>query len=411
MVKDTIKVYNYDNQLQTRLKELASAKHMTKKERELVTKYSNFLMAENMSKGRIVKNIYFAIMLSRDFGMKYDKITRNHIEGVVGQVNQSDKYSEWSKHDIKAFIKKYLKYRLGKNYDPRNWDWIRTRVKREKVKMPAEGDILSVEEVERIISTSRSVRDKALISCLYESACRPSEILTLKIKDVKFDKYGCIINLQQSKTMQRPVRLVNSSAYLGAWINIHPNRKELDSPLWAVKNRQGHIGLATLQKSLKHNAKNAGVKKRMYPYLLRHSRITHMLKNPKYPHSVIKRIVGWTDDSQQISTYLHMSNGTVDNLVLEANGIMKDGKEEVTELNKPLVCSRCEFQNPYDAKVCQRCFHVFDAVFQSEIDTKLKVIGSLVDNPEVIKLMTASADEVEAWVKHKKIDKIMKAKR
>jgi integrase len=45
-------------------------------------------------------------------------------------------------------------------------------------------DILTEQEALKLISSARSIRNKALISILYESGCRIGEILTLKMKHV-----------------------------------------------------------------------------------------------------------------------------------------------------------------------------------------------------------------------------------
>ena len=44
------------------------------------------------------------------------------------------------------------------------------------------------EEIKLMINTTQSARDKAFVSMLYESGCRIAEILTLKLKDIQFDK-------------------------------------------------------------------------------------------------------------------------------------------------------------------------------------------------------------------------------
>lgn len=402
-----IKVYKYDTQLQTKKKDLEKATHLTQKEKQKIRDYINFLHATNLSEGRIVKNLYFILRLNKDFGMRFDRIDKKNIQDVIGRINQSH-YKEGSRHDIKAFVKKYIKYFLGKKYDASEWDWLKIRVSKEKVKLTAEGDILEVAEIERMLAVCDRTRDKALISSLYESACRPSEILTLKIKDVKFDKYGAILNLRKSKTVIRPVRVVNSAPYLNAWINVHPYKRNIDSPLWIANRSAEALGLNTVHDVMDILAKRAGIKKRVYPYLLRHSRITHMLRNPKLPHSVVKRIVGWTDDSNMISTYLHMSNDTVDEAVLEANGIKKSEDVKDIELTKPLTCPRCDQANGYDAKVCQRCYFALDAAFQAEIDERATELALLMNNPETIKVMQMSKKQLQEWKRQKQIELLTK---
>lgn len=59
-------------------------------------------------------------------------------------------------------------------------------------------------------------RDRALIFTLYESGLRASELLSLKIKNIQFDRYGAVIILPRRgrknglKTGQRRIRLFDS---------------------------------------------------------------------------------------------------------------------------------------------------------------------------------------------------------
>ena len=410
-----VKVYDYTNQIKNRHRDLEEAKFLSEKEKQRIREYIAYIQASNMSLGRIVKTLHSLMALSKHFGMKLDRIDVKNIQSAIAQLNQSD-YAEWSKQDLRAITKRYVRYSLGKKFLPHEWDWLKVKMRKEKMKMPGEGEILTVDDVEKILSVCRDIRDKALISALYESACRPSEILTLKIRDVKFDKYGCIVYLRQSKTSQRPVRLVNSTPFLSAWLNVHPRKKETEYPLWIVtaykiKGMDPHIDvftLSALRKLLERLKEKAGIKKRVYPYIFRHSRITHLLMNPKYPQSVVKRMVGWTDDSEQISTYLHMTNDAVDKLVLEANGLVKEEDSEDLELTKPLLCPRCDMQNPPESKVCQRCWFALDSVFQTEIDQAITQIAGAVGSAEFPKVMKMSKEELIEWKRKKQIEKLVK---
>jgi site-specific recombinase XerC len=62
-----------------------------------------------------------------------------------------------------------------------------------KSKLPK--DIITVEEVDRMIEAAGSIRDKALVSLMYESGARCDEIEKCRIKDVKPHPHGLHIML------------------------------------------------------------------------------------------------------------------------------------------------------------------------------------------------------------------------
>jgi integrase/recombinase XerD len=100
----------------------------------------------------------------------------------------------------------------------------------ERLKLPE--DMLTEEDVSRLIQMASSPRDKAFVSTLYESGCRISEILFLKFKNVNFDQYGAVLLIPPMKTGLRRVRIVSSVPYLSEWINKHPGKSDPNNYLW-----------------------------------------------------------------------------------------------------------------------------------------------------------------------------------
>ena len=83
-------------------------------------------------------------------------------------------------------------------------------------------EMLNSDDLEKLIDAAPTARDRALIACLYESGARKSELLSTTITDAKFDRYGCLLWLRESKTKTRPARLIYASSYLYQWLQVHP---------------------------------------------------------------------------------------------------------------------------------------------------------------------------------------------
>jgi site-specific recombinase XerD len=104
---------------------------------------------------RLLKRI--AEWLGKDF----DKVEGGDIRRVIAQIGKS-KLQEWTKQNYKVAIKRFYHwfYKLPKGKDPEITEWIRTMVKNNGKKLPE--DLLSEDEVKRMIDATPHTRDKAL---------------------------------------------------------------------------------------------------------------------------------------------------------------------------------------------------------------------------------------------------------
>ncbi len=143
-----------------------------------------------------------------------------------------------------------------------------------KKKLPNE--VLTEDEVKRMIDAAENLRDKAMIAVLYESGTRRGEFMNLRIRDVVFDDYGAVIKVK-GKTGERRIRLVSSVPYLLRYIDVHPQKDDPNAHLWVKMGYPGKgepVNYNTFSAQLKKIAKKAGIKKRIHMHLFRHSRAT-----------------------------------------------------------------------------------------------------------------------------------------
>jgi len=79
------------------------------------------------------------------------------------------------------------------------------RIKKRKYKITLK-DLLTEEDIKKMINVADNIRNKAFISLLYESGCKIGEMLSIKIKDIIFDEFGFIISIGGMK--QRQIRII-----------------------------------------------------------------------------------------------------------------------------------------------------------------------------------------------------------
>ena len=215
-------------------------------------------------------------------------------------------------------------------------------------------DLLTEAEITAMINFAPNARDKALFAILYDAGCRKTELLSTRIKDASFDKYGCLLWLPVSKTKPRPARLVFASSYLREWLDAHPNKDKKDSFIFcSLLEPHGQLSDNGLYEQIKRIAKKAGITKRVTPHRWRATRSTDLSK--KVSEQSLKNIMGWSPNSQVVKVYVHLSGADIDEAMLAANGIVKDEEDKPLSLLATERCQRCKELNDKNREVCYKC--------------------------------------------------------
>jgi len=282
----------------------------------------------------------------------------------------------------KVSVKRFFKWLNGNKEYPDVVDWIKVSNNHNKNKLPEE--LLTKEEIKNMIELADNPRDKALIALLYDSGCRAGELLSLRIKHIQFDRYGAKVTIE-GKTGMRRIRIVNSSPYVQLWIEHHPDGDNPEAPLFVTMgyNRYGNlISESSLRSILKKWAKKAGIKKRIYPHLFRHSKATHMAKLLTEAHMRI--YFGWSKRSPMTDVYVNLSGGDVEERILEIHNIVEKKEDKL----EPKKCERCKHMNPATAKFCYNCSLPFDQKTAMMIDnaresTEKKLLSIILNNDTI----------------------------
>ncbi len=311
--------------------------------------FKDYLISEGIGYAKITKYLQELIVIDNLFCRPFEQATEQNIRQVVSKINQSN-YSESTKRDYRLVLRKFYCFlrKTDKGIYPPEVKWISLKIEKNHKKLPEE--LLTEEEIKKIIQGCDKLRDKALIAVLAESGARISEIGNMKIKHVSFEEIGARLSIE-GKTGARKVLVVWSSPYLQEWINQHPSNSNPESYLWY--NPQGELlEYVSIAAMLKRAVNKAGIKKRVYPHLFRHSQATHMANI--MTESAMKEYFGWTQNSGMAGIYVHMSGKVTDEAILRANGlaINKEIKKPALE---PIKCLKCKTINEATNRFCKLC--------------------------------------------------------
>jgi integrase/recombinase XerD len=353
-------LYNHEKNLRT-TEERVRSSTTSEANKQVIFEYESYCFAEGLKVVRVIKHLMELKILAEMFGKEFSKASKQDVMKLVGTIERMDR-SEATKHDYKMLIRKFFRW-LEKDDIVA---WIKITSRRDSRKLPE--DLLSEEEIEKMINACEHPRDRALVASLYESGARISELGNLKIKHVKFDQYGAVL-MVDGKTGMRRVRIIFSSPYLATWLENHPFRDNPEAFVWVgigTVGRNVPLQYGAIRMHLKRIAEKAGIKKRIHPHLFRHSRSTHLAKH--LTEAQMKQYLGWVQGSNMAAIYVHLSGRDVDNALLKMHGIVTDDTKDVQM--SPKQCTRCTTMNSPTTKFCSKCGLALDIKAALEIEEK-----------------------------------------
>ncbi|MCK5223820.1 site-specific tyrosine recombinase XerD [Candidatus Calescamantes bacterium] len=152
------------------------------------------------------------------------------------------------------------------------------------------------------ISDHWQLRDLCAIKLLYSSGLRVSELINLKIGGILFDIEFLRIFGKGEKERLVPV---NTDTLDTAKALISMNAKLYDSEYLLLNRRGSNLSRQYIWMMIKKYALKAGIQKKLYPHILRHSFATHMIENGADIRSV-QEMLGHSDISTT-QIYTHVS--------------------------------------------------------------------------------------------------------
>lgn len=224
------------------------------------------------------------------------------IVALLAMIERSP-WQPWTKHDYKLSLRKYLAFSSRKDLA----DLIRLP-KANAHKLPEE--LLTPDDICVLMGFATDVMTKALIITLYESGCRIGELLGIRRKHVQMDAMGAVL-IVDGKTGMRRVRVIEAVPYLDEWIS--EGSFSQDDPIFP-------ISYAAFRKRLQVLAARAGIDKRIYPHLFRHSRATFLASYLNEAQLCMHH--GWTIGSHMPRIYVHLNSKDLDNILMKVPPVL-----------------------------------------------------------------------------------------
>jgi len=167
-------------------------------------------------------------------------------------------------------------------------------------------EILTKEEIKSMIDLTLNIKHRLIIKILYGCGLRVSEIINLKKEDINFNENLIHIKLAKGKK-DRFIKIPESlKKELESYCNL------LNGEVLFPSNQGSKLTKKTIGKIVENAAKKAGIKKRVYPHLLRHSFASHLLEQGT-DLRIIQKLLGHSD-IKTTQIYTHISQASIKNI-------------------------------------------------------------------------------------------------
>lgn len=224
------------------------------------------LALAHYAKGTQKKYLWTAERLSSRFGRPLAELTRDELRTYVEEISARGRSASWVITQLAALSFLFRKT-LGQ---PQKVSFV-SYPKRHRP-LPT---VLSLDEVGALIGGIRHAGYQAIAMVLYGSGLRITEALALEVTDI--DGARGVIRVRHGKGNKAREAKLSHSLY--RWLRDYWARQRPPAPYLFASRKTGKVPRAdTVRKALAHAAKQAWIKKRVTPHVLRHCFATHLLE-------------------------------------------------------------------------------------------------------------------------------------
>jgi integrase len=303
----------------------------------------DFLDMKTCSDKRIQKMKTILENINKLSNTPINKLSNKDIVILLKKINDSD-YTNWTKNDYKKIFKSYLKYHykssfleLMENEDIKNGFKGFSKKRAFNHKKINKNTLVKPEELEALLKKAQTLKWKALLSFMYESAFRPCEVKELTWGDINFDdsRNICLVTIVSPKTKdKREIPVKDCILHLKRWRDEYqfPNRNNKDYVFPSQFDKGKPLGDNVIHEMLKRLCKKAKIR-HIFPYLFRHTRIFEIQKT--LPEKIAAKFAGHSVETSEL--YNHIADEDVTETMLEKIYVTEElTEEEENELKRKL---------------------------------------------------------------------------
>jgi len=220
----------------------------------------------------------------------FAECTRDCMIGFMNYLSELKSKASTRNHRLAA-LRSYLMFAADKDISLQSIELEIKRVPRCKA-TKVEKTVLQEEAITAILNqppnTKRGLRDRTIMTLLYDSAARLAEILGLSVSDVSIDGDNPYIRVNGKGSKSRIVPISpKTAAHLAHYISVYHGNRNSDTYFLfytVIKNEIGMISEANVERFIRQYARKArsfcpSIPDRVHPHMFRRTRATHLYQN------------------------------------------------------------------------------------------------------------------------------------
>lgn len=242
-------------------------RNLTEDQRTLLNQFYLYLKGKRYSKSTIQTYTFFvADFVNFHTQSALEELTNRSVELFIEKVFIDRKYSISSQRQFISALKLFIIF-----YPNTKIDDLQLERPKKSQKLP---NVLSQEEVLRIIQGTKNLKHRAIIVLLYSSGLRIGEITSLQLKNIDVER-------RQVKVVSGKGRKDRFVVLASSFLPLLMNYLTAYVPkFYFIEGPEGErYSESSIRKFLGKSVSLAKVTKKVTPHTLRHSYATHLLEN------------------------------------------------------------------------------------------------------------------------------------
>ena len=263
-------------------------------------------------------------------------------------------------------------------------------------------DILTSDQVEKLIGASGSIRNKAIIGLMSDTGLRPSDVANLTWHDLDFNQQRVKVTVTTQKTNTSVTSyVILHKSWLVEWRK-QRNKAGDDDFVFVDAFTSEPITYNAIDHLLDRASEKSGVKfpKRARSKLFRATSITNQQK-AGYSAAATSKMHFGVPDSKMIRHYSKLCDQDTENEALERSGVVMLNKPEQP---RPSICPKCDEPCAPGAKFCPECGEPLSRSAANSVREAEKAVERLpefelfkrvMSSPQAIELLKQIDDKIQ----------------
>lgn len=323
---------------------------------------------------------------------KFENATEMDVQQFFKEINLAKSSIQTMKIILKLFYRFIFKLEVGERL-PDSVRWLKSKSQRQKIKEinieEEKKKVITLEEYQKLMEYTSDAQLKAIMEIGYWYGSRLGETLSMNVNGVKRKDEGTEITVQESKTKSREILVLDAEYYpthLMNWLDMHPDKKNPDSPLFINLNTDHRVygkrlTVNNIDRKIERLCRNVfGSDRKIISHMLRHTAITRDCSSGM-PWTHVCTKYGLSKNSRMKEVYDHSGHDEFVNWMKSRYDVEEGetkSRNELLKQNELLVKEKDQDMQKIQSEVRE-----LQEVL-SDIEGKIERLGGLIKDGSVL---------------------------